>query len=131
MARVMRIAAAVLGGTLALLATGGDRSDAIEKPITVTVRPQIMLRRGDIRVEVRIPQDVDNRLLVIAWDSVGGSVGETRRQLDGEDAPVLHVLELRDQPAARYVFVTAIYGQRGELRGRATADIHVPDEGGS
>lgn len=124
-----RMSAAVLGGVLALVLTGGDRSDAIEQPIAIKVRPQIMLSRGDIRIEVRIPADVDNRRAVISWESVGGTVGETQWPIEGEDGPVLHVLELRAQPAAHYVFIAAVFGQRAELRGRATAEILIPDEG--
>lgn len=123
-----RIIAAVLGGVIAIAAASYKPAEAIEKPIAITVRPQIMLNRGDIRVEVRIPRDVDNRRLVIAWDSVGGTVGEHQEQLEGDDAPVLHVLALRDQPPAHYMFLAMLYGQRGELRGRVQADIITPDE---
>lgn len=131
LATVKRATAIACGLYLALWLLGGDRYDAIEKPVSIIVRPQIMISRGDIRVEVRVPHDADNRHLVINWDSIGGSVGETQRQLDGDDAPVLHVLELHAQPPAHYHFFAYLYGQRGELRGRADAEIHTPDDGGS
>jgi hypothetical protein len=36
-------------------------------PLTLLARPTFMLRRGDIRIEVRVLRHADNRRLAIAW----------------------------------------------------------------
>lgn len=95
--------------------------------VSLTVRPTIMLQRGDIHVQVRVPPNAQNRILAIAWDSEGGSVGETQRQIAGEDGPVLFDLWLRSQPAAHYVFFVTLYDTRGHICGRDTATITTPN----
>lgn len=124
------IAIAFLLGVLAgatLRASAPDRSPVV----SLRVRPQVMLQRGDVRVEVRVPRHADNRLLSIAWSSDYGTAGTTLRQLDGDDAAVLHTLNLPSQPPANYVFVAAVFGPAGALRGRDDARIVVPDDGTS
>lgn len=113
-------------------ATGVTLSAAPAPPIvSLVVRPQIMLGRGDIRIEARVPRSADNRLISIAWTSDRGSAGSTLRPLEGEDAMVLHTLWLTSQPAANYLFVATVFNQLGKPRGRAEARIVVPDDGGA
>jgi hypothetical protein len=103
-----------------------------EQPrVSLLVRPTFMIARGDIRIEARVPRDADNRQLTIAWDSDGGSVGNTMRPLEGEGAPVLHTLNLPSQIPANYRFVATLFNQVGKVRGRAEARIHVPEAGGT
>jgi len=116
---------------LGLLAGVQLRACALDAPppiVSILVRPQIMLQRGDIRVEVRVPRHRDNRRLLIAWTSDVGTEGSTIRPLEGEDAAVLHVLALPSQPAANYTFVAAVFNSLGKLRGRADGRIVVPDD---
>lgn len=96
--------------------------------VQILVRPLVMLMRGDIRVEVRVPRHAENRILAISWTSDTGSLGSTMRGLDGEDAPVLHTLNLPGQPAANYVFLASVFDTHGKPRGRAEAHIHTPEE---
>lgn len=126
----MRILAIGLGVLLALLLTGGDRRpEPVERPISLHVRPLLLLSRGDVRVEIRVPRDVDNRAVVLAWASDVSS-GSSAFGIDGEAGPVLFVRELRDQVPANYAFVATLYGAAGEVRGRADAKIVTGDEGG-
>ena len=97
--------------------------------VSLLVRPQVMLRRGDIHVEARVPRAAENRLLSIAWSSDTGTAGSTLRPLEGEDAQVLHTLWLPSQPAANYLFVATVFNTLGKPRGRTEARIHVPDDG--
>lgn len=101
------------------------------RPVSLIVRPAFMIARGDIRVEVRVPRDADNRQLTIAWDSDGGSVGNTARALEGEDAAVLHTLNLPSQIPANYRFVATLFNRAGKVRDRAEARIRVPEAGGT
>lgn len=96
--------------------------------VTLLVRPQVMLQRGDIRVEVRVPPHADNRALAIAWSSDHGTEGSTLRPLEGEDAATLETLTLRSQPPANYLFVATVFGAGGRARGRADARISAVDD---
>lgn len=97
-------------------------------PLSLKVQPTFMVaRRGDIRVEARIPRSAENRQLSIAWSSDVGSAGSTQHQIDGEDDAVLHTLNLPSQPAANYLFVAALYDRAGKLRSRQEARIHTPE----
>jgi hypothetical protein len=100
-------------------------------PLTLLARPTFMLRRGDIRIEVRVLRHADNRRLAIAWTSDVGSAGATQRQIDGQDGPVLHVLTLPSQPAANYLFVATVIDRAGKPRGRAQAQIRLAGDDGA
>ncbi|HXO85219.1 MAG TPA: hypothetical protein VN803_06815 [Gemmatimonadales bacterium] len=117
------IAIAMAGAAIAAAAV----TLAAAEPVALQVRPRVMLQRGDIRIEARVPRDVRNQILAIAWSSDVGSAGVTQRPLEGEDAPVLHVLELRSQPAANYRFVATVYDRAGKIRGRTEATVQIPD----
>lgn len=97
--------------------------------VTLLVRPHFLLQRGDVRIEARVPRHADNRQLTIAWDSDNGSAGATMRPLAGEDAQVLHTLNLPSQPSANYLFVATVFASSGKVRGRAEARIHSPGGG--
>jgi hypothetical protein len=107
----------------------GARLHASGEPpvVTLQVRPQVMLQRGDVRAEVRTPRHSENRLLEIAWSSDVGTAGRTMRPLDGEDAPVLQTLDLPGTPAANYLFVATVFNALGKPRGRSEARITVPE----
>lgn len=109
----------------ALWVLGGDRGPdgESEAVVTLSVVPRFMLARSDIHVTARIPHDSENRRLAIAWSSDKGSVGETQRQLDGEDAPLIEDVWLRSQPPANYAFVATVFGRTGKIRGSADAFI--------
>lgn len=81
--------------------------------VVLQVRPIVLIGRGDIRVEARVPRHADNRLLAIAWVSDHGSAGSTQRLLEGADAPVLHTLALPSQPPANYFFTATVFGGDG------------------
>lgn len=118
---------AVLMFVLGFLA--GVNVHAAEIPVvTLQVRPHLMLQRGDMRVEVRVPRHADNRLLSIAWSSDTGSEGSTLRPLEGDDAAVLHTLDLRSQPLGSYLFVATVFNRAGKPRGRAEARVLAPED---
>lgn len=96
------------------------------KRLALLVRPQIMIARNDIHVEVRIARHTDNRLLVVAWD--GGSAGQFREQLDGDGDTILHERWLRSQPPANYLFVASLFAETGKIIAREEARIRVPED---
>lgn len=98
--------------------------------VTMTVRPQIMLNRGDIHVEVRVPRNPENRFLSIAWTSDHGSEGSTLKTIDGDDGPVLFTLWLRSQPAANYIFLATLIDAHNKSVGQAQGKILFPDPDG-
>src|SRR5258708_5710835 len=110
---------------LALWWFSGDRHPDAAMRLTLVVRPLILLSRGDVRVEARVPRDTDNRLLAITWSSDVGTAGETIRQLDGEDAAVLHTLWLPNTPPAHYLFLATLIDRHGKIAGRDRAEIHT------
>lgn len=113
------------------LAAGVTLAAAEPPAVSLQVRPQLMLQRGDVRVEVRVPRHADNRMLSIAWTSDAGTAGSTMRPLEGDDAIVLHTLALASQPAANYLFVATVFNRLGKPRGRAEARIVVPNDAGA
>jgi hypothetical protein len=95
--------------------------------VLLSVRPLIMLQRGDIRVEMRVSQHADHRWLVLTWDGGNAGAGSSREQLAGENADVLHTRWLRAQAPSEYLFVSAVYNGRAIVVGRDTAEIHTPE----
>lgn len=106
---------------------------AAEPRVALQVRPQVMLpmTRRDVDVQMRVPRHADNRLLVLTWDGgPSGQGGAAYRDLEGDASPALFTDRLRELPAAPYVFVAAVYDSRGQLTGRAVADIRLVGEDG-
>ncbi|HVL65737.1 MAG TPA: hypothetical protein VM364_00615 [Vicinamibacterales bacterium] len=91
--------------------------------LTLKVRPQAMLRRGDVSVEARIPRHADHRLLAVSWLSENGKDGGYQVPLEGDQAPAVRTDWLRDMPPAHYVFTAAVIDSRGKVVGRDRAEI--------
>jgi hypothetical protein len=105
-------------------------ASAADSCIRLQVRPQMMLQRGDIRIEARIPRHVDHRAYALSWTSDVGTEGGTRRQLEGEESSVLQTHWLKDYPPAHYLFTSAVYDQAGKIVGRDQAEILTPEIAG-
>jgi hypothetical protein len=99
--------------------------------LELQVRPRIMLplSRGDIRIELRIARHAHHRQFSVAWDGGFAGAGGSAQSLHGEDEPFLHVREVKNQPAAPWHVVAAVFDTKGKLLRRKTADILMPDGG--
>lgn len=114
---------------LGFLAGYALRAEALGSDVvSLIARPQIMLQRGDVRIEVRVPRHADNRLLSLAWSSDHGTDGASVRPLEGDEAAALQTFSLTSQPAANYLFVATVFGAGGRPRGHAEARIVTPDD---
>lgn len=101
---------------------------AAEPPcVQLKVRPQILLHRGDIDVQIRIARHDDHRLLRVEWDSETGWAGSSETHLNGAAAPVLHQFWLDDYPPATYEFLSTITNADGRVVGRDRARILSPE----
>lgn len=95
------------------------------KPVLIKINPSIMLYRGDVHVEVRVPPREENRTLVVQWDSDAGDAGQQTEPLDGADAAVLYTWDLRDIPPADYVFEARVLNSAGKTLATDRAEIHA------
>lgn len=97
--------------------------------LEVRVRPMILLKRGDVRVEVHVSPDERNRLLVLSWSGEpNGQAGSTMRQLEGEDAAVIHEFWLKDVVPANYEIVAATFDRDGKKIATAFGRVTTPEE---
>lgn len=92
-------------------------------PVTMTLRPAMMLSEGDIVATVRVARNEANRKLALTWECDCGAAGGSSRDLEGEDSPVTHLFTLREQPPGHWTFVAALYGPGGRLLARTIEEI--------
>lgn len=97
--------------------------------IELQVRPRIMLpmTRQDLRVEMRVRRHADHRFLALRWDGGHAGAGGSSQQLRGKDEEFLLVRTIKNQPAAPWQFVAAVFDARGKLLGRDVAEIQMPE----
>lgn len=114
---------------LMLIIAAANALDAVlfDEKFRITVRPQIMISRSDMRIEVVVPPNERNRMLSISWDSDRGTAGSTLRTIDGENGPVIHELEIRSAPPANYVFVAVLFDAHGKRIATTTARVSGPE----
>jgi len=97
--------------------------------VRLQLRPRVLLNRGDVDVQVRVPRHAENRRLTVAWDSDQAGAGSREFALEGDRAPVLFQWWNQDQAPAHYVYEARVFDDRGRQIGDARADIHSADEG--
>lgn len=67
--------------------------------VSIAVTPVVVMAGASVRVTCTVPQHPDNRWLVIGVYYEGGVVYQaSERQLDGEAAPVTHVMTVTRVP---------------------------------
>ena len=96
--------AAILGAVVALLASGGsvDASAArAEDPLAIRVWPNACVEPCTIRITVRTEPDPDLRGLAVELDSPD-FFRSSFIQLEGENAPLSHLLRFPALPAGNY-----------------------------
>lgn len=92
--------------------------------VRLLVRPQVMLSKGVITVEVHLADHPDHAVVMVTWTRDGIDDGRFF-----EEAPDMVVARtLRDQPAGAYHFTAAVFDAQGLRRGIAEADIRTAEE---
>lgn len=96
---------------LILLMLTGGRSDRV----SIAVVPTVSLVNGTARLTCTAPRNPDNRWLVLGAYYDGGIVYQSSmRQLDGESAPVTHVLYVEHIPCDLAVMACQLYDNLGK-----------------
>lgn len=95
--------------------------------VALSVRPRVMIQRGDILVQVRIAKHADHRGLRFSWASDTGTEGSSSHDLQGAATPPLWSIRLPEQPVAQYAFVVDILDSAGQVVASDRAVVQAPD----
>jgi len=113
-----RTAAALIATSVVLAAVAG--LDARAK-LTLTVTPSVSSAPGTVVVRAVVPKDAANRLLQIEADS-GSFFRSSAIQLDGDRAPLVTEVRLKNLPSGDYSVVAVLRDQDGH---QTTVRQHV------
>jgi len=84
---------------------------ALEK-LTVQVSPTVGIAPAYVRIRAMVEHDKDNRAIEIVADS-DGFYRRSVVQLDGETAPKVNELLLKDVPGGHYDITVTLFDQNG------------------
>lgn len=93
------------------LLAAGIQTEAVPK-LSLRVSPAIGTAPGYVTVTATIQPNADNRVLEIAADS-GGFYRSSEVQLEGERAPLITQIALKNLPRGDYEIVVALCDNRG------------------
>jgi hypothetical protein len=113
------VKAILLAGCMVLLASAVTAESRVE----VRAFPRFAPEKGNVRVTAVVQPHPDNRMLVIEADC-DDYYRASERQLDGENAPRVHVLMLANLPAGDCELTARVRSGRSE-RGRASRTFTV------
>jgi len=102
---------AVALGTTILLLAGGAAINASEK-LTLQVSPNVSSAPSTVVVRARVAKDAHNRVLRIGADS-GAFYRSSEIQLDGERAPLVTEVQLKNLPSGEYAVVAVLLDEMG------------------
>jgi hypothetical protein len=94
-----------------------------EDVVQLHVQP-IVYEKDDLRVQVRLTRNDDNRFMKIVATSAG-YYGSSEMQLDGQQTSPLKVVTFRSLPAGWYEVVGAVYDGGYKMRGSARVSVLV------
>ena len=101
----------------------GTRLHAAEC-VRLQVRPQLLLRTGDVDVQAHVARHADHRALVVVWNSTEGGAGSRSFDLEGTDRDgVLFHWTNRDQIPGHYTYDARITDAGGRALGSSRAEI--------
>lgn len=109
--RKMTSRAAIVIATTSLLLAVSAGTGATEK-MTVTVRPNISSAPSTVVVRAFIPQDSSNRTLHVGADS-GSFYRSSDIQLDGDNAPLVTEVWLKNLPSGEYSVMAVLRDDMG------------------
>lgn len=104
-----RTATAIVTTSLLLAATAGLDAGA---KLTLTVTPNVSSAPSTVVVRAMVPKHATNRLLHIEADS-GGFYRSSAIQLDGDRAPIITEIRLRDLPSGEYTVMAVLLDEMG------------------
>jgi hypothetical protein len=96
--------------------------------LTLEVSPNAALAGTYVRARIRVPPDVENRMLRLSVES-SNYFRSSDVTLNGADAPITHIVPLRALPAGSYAVVATVYGVDGErARSLQKLELRSPHE---
>lgn len=97
--------------------------------LDLRVWPKVMLplTRADLRIELGVRRHANHRVLAIAWDGGFAGGGGSQQQLRGDKEPYLIVRTVKNQPAAPWIVVAAVFDEKGKVTGQDSASIVMPE----
>ena len=104
-----RTAAAIVTLGLLLAATAGLDGGA---KLTLKVTPNVSSAPSTVLVRATVPKDAANRALDIGADS-GSFYRSSEIQLDGDRAPLVTEVQLKNLPSGEYTVVAVLRDQMG------------------
>lgn len=102
---------AVAIGTASLLLVSGAGINASEK-LTLKVTPNVSSAPSTVVVRARVTRDPHNRVLQIGAES-GTFYRSSEIQLDGERAPLVTEIQLKNLPSGEYTVVAVLFDEMG------------------
>jgi hypothetical protein len=93
----------------------GVVSYGADAPVTLAVRPTVLLAGRDVRTTVRTPRDPRNRELRIIVEAPD-YYASSDVQLDGTDAPATHQFTWKELPSVPYRVEAILTREDGERR---------------
>jgi hypothetical protein len=93
----------------------GVVSYGADAPVTLAVRPTVLLAGRDVRTTVRTPRDPRNRELRIIVEAPD-YYASSDVQLDGTDAPATHQFTWKELPSGPYRVEAILTREDGERR---------------
>ena len=109
------------------LLAGGSTIHAVPK-LTLRVTPSVSTSPATVVVTATVPKDPENRILEVVADS-GSFYRSSEVQLDGDAAPLVTQIPLKNLPSGEYEIVVVLKDSRGrEAVARSSAMI-VPSVG--
>jgi hypothetical protein len=102
----------VVAITLAGLVAASGSTGATEK-LALRVTPNVSSAPSTVRVKATVTRSADNRWLRVEADS-GAFYRSSDIQLDGENAPVVTELELKNLPSGEYTVTAVLRNALGE-----------------
>jgi hypothetical protein len=104
-----RTAAAIVTTSLLLAATAGLDS---EEKLTLKVTPNVSSAPSTVVVRATVPKDAANRMLHIEADS-GSFYRSSAVQLDGDRAPLVTEIRLKNLPSGEYTVLAVLRDEMG------------------
>ena len=117
-----RLAGAIVLG-IGLLA-GVSRIDAAPK-LTLRVTPSVSTSPATVVVTATVARDAENRVLEVAADS-GTFYRSSEVQLEGESAPLVTQVQLKNLPSGNYEIVVLLKDVRGQTSVARSAVMILP-----
>ena len=116
-----------LAGAIVLgigLLAGGSRIDAAPK-LTLRVTPSVSTSPATVVVTATVARDAENRVLEVAADS-GTFYRSSEVQLEGESAPLVTQVQLKNLPSGNYEIVVLLKDVRGQTSVARSAVMILP-----